>query len=60
MDKKRVLMFRTFNGEVVGEPVDVTGSSERNVEKTMLGMMINMRADLYVHDTALDKEPDES
>jgi hypothetical protein len=59
MSKKRELQFRTFGGEIVGRPVDVTGYSEHNVEKTILGMMRNMRDDLYVYDTELDDDSGE-
>lgn len=52
MSERKLQYRRLDTGEIVGGEADVTGRSERNVEKIMLGMMRNMHEDLYVHDTA--------
>jgi len=51
---KRELYFKNYKtGEVSGH-VNVTGRSEREVERCMLGMMRNKHDDWLVMDTADD------
>jgi len=49
---KRELYFQHMDTGEIGHRVDVTGQSERQVEKCLRGMLINMHGDWVVMDTA--------
>lgn len=51
-DKKRYLEFVNFKTGEVGQRVDVTGQSERQVGRCLRGMLINKHDDWFVRDTA--------
>ena len=52
---KRFLQFvNTKTGEVA-RSIDVTGKSERAIERCMSGMLINIGQDWRVHDTEWDQ-----
>ncbi len=49
--KREILVKRIKTGEIVSR-VDVTGQSERNIDRCMMGMLINMNQDDYrIEDT---------
>ena len=55
-DKREILVKNIKTGEVV-KRVDVTRQSEKNIERYMLGMLINMNQEDYrIEDTDWGKE----
>lgn len=48
---KQVLKVRRIIGGEVVKEVDVTGKSERSIERVIAGMLINMSPDFYVDDS---------
>lgn len=56
---KRELYFQHMDTGEIGKRVDVTGRSEREVERCLRGMLINMHGDWVVRDTADDPLPSE-
>lgn len=54
MTDRRVLRVRTIPDREVIHTVDVTGKTDAQVERVMMGMLINMRDDCYVEDSADD------
>jgi hypothetical protein len=56
--KKRELRVREFESGNVVHRVDVTGRSERGIEKVLLGMLRNMDTERFcIDDSALGEEP---
>lgn len=56
---KRTLTIRNLNTDEVAETLNVTGRSDRAIEQTIRGMLINMDTDnWYVADSA--DSPDET
>lgn len=53
------LYIRDFATRSVIDTVDVTGRSERQVEKIMMGMLINMNTDEYFVDDSECVFPDD-
>ena len=49
---KRELYFKNYKTGEVGQRANVTGLSERQVEKCLRGMLINKHDDWLVFDTA--------
>jgi hypothetical protein len=59
MGKMRKLQpKRIDNGEQIGRGVEVTGRSEREIDKITAGMLINLHPDLYIDDVTIRPEDD--
>lgn len=56
MEKRRYLQFVHAQTREVARSIDVTGKSEREIEKIERGMLINIGDDWFVNDTACDEE----
>lgn len=56
-EAKRYLQFKHLRTGEIASSIDVTGRSEREIERTIRGMLINIGDDWRVHDTAWDLEP---
>lgn len=55
MSERYVQAYNPKTGET-GNRVDVTGRSEREVERVLRGMLINIHEDWLVRDSAWDDE----
>ena len=49
---ERFLVVRRLDDRTEVNRVDVTGRGERDIERVMIGMLINMHEDFFIADTA--------
>jgi hypothetical protein len=57
MSKRRYMEFVNMKTGEVSNRVDVTGQSDRQVERCLRGMLINIGDDWFVRDTANNPSP---
>ena len=57
MSKKRELIIKRFSDGEIASRMDVTGKSERTIERIMAGALINMNTDEWcIYDTDWDED----